>query len=205
MSQQTTRVYHNMEVCATTVFTLEYILCLGRFIFQALPFLTGLKPSQKHVFAEPSCFVLRRAYSCVESEIDVDLLPWKKRCTTRVWLMCSAASIIDAVSLISLYLDVCITSNVFRGVVSLRLLRLFTLFRLERKHKFFSPILMVVSNKRTELGATLGIAGLLLLISSTLMYYVESAVNPKFNSILASMWWGTETLTTVACQWFEPF
>ena len=56
---------------------------------------------------------------------------------------------------------------------------------------------MVVSNKRTELGATLGIAGLLLLISSTLMYYVESAVNPKFNSILASMWWGTETLTTV--------
>ena len=61
-----------------------------------------------------------------------------------------------------------------RGVVSLRLLRLFTLFRLERKHKFFSPILLVVSNKRTELGATLGIAGLLLLISSTLMYYVES-------------------------------
>ena len=29
------------------------------------------------------------------------------------------------------------------------------------------------------------------------MYYVESAVNPKFNSILESMWWGTETLTTV--------
>lgn len=111
--------------------------------------------------------------------------------------MCSLASIFDAISLISLYLDVCITSNVFRGVVSLRLLRLFTLFRLERRHKFFSPILIVVSNKRIELGATLGIAGLLLLVSSTLMYYVESAVNPKFNSILASMWWGTETLTTV--------
>ena len=119
------------------------------------------------------------------------------RCRVRLWLMCSMASLIDFVSLCSLYLDVCITSNVFRGVVSLRLLRLFTLFRLERKHKFFSPILTVVSNKRTELSATLGIAGLLLLISSTLMYYVESAVNPKFNSILESMWWGTETLTTV--------
>ena len=139
----------------------------------------------------------RRVYSCVESEIDVDLIHGWSRCKMRVWLMCSAASIIDTVSLISLYLDVCIASNVFRGVVSLRLLRLFTLFRLERRHKFFSPILIVISNKRTELGATLGIAGLLLLISSTLMYYVESAVNPKFNSILASMWWGTETLTTV--------
>lgn len=139
----------------------------------------------------------RRAYSCVESEVDVESMAPFSRCKMRVWLMCSAASIVDAISLCSLYLDVCITSNVFRGVVSLRLLRLFTLFRLERKHKFFSPILMVVSNKRTELGATLGIAGLLLLISSTLMYYVESAVNPKFNSILASMWWGTETLTTV--------
>lgn len=164
MSQQTTNFYHNMEVCATTVFTIEYIM---------------------------------RVYSCVESEIDVDLIPGWSRCKMRVWLMCSAASIIDTVSLISLYLDVCIASNVFRGVVSLRLLRLFTLFRLERRHKFFSPILIVISNKRTELGATLGIAGLLLLISSTLMYYVESAVNPKFNSILASMWWGTETLTTV--------
>ncbi|CAJ1430033.1 unnamed protein product [Effrenium voratum] len=106
------------------------------------------------------------------------------------------AGAIDTVSLISLYLDVCITSNVFRGVVSLRLLRLFTLFRLERKHKFFSPILTVIANKQTELGATLGIAGLLLLVSSACMYYVELE-NPKFDSFLASMWWGTATLTTV--------
>eukprot|EP00913_Durusdinium_trenchii_P032213 g30162.t1 len=164
MSQQTTNFYHTMEVCATIVFTVEYVL---------------------------------RLYSCVESEPEVEYMSPVARCRTRIWLMCSMASVIDAISLISLYLDVCITSNVFRGVVSLRLLRLFTLFRLERKHKFFSPILLVVSNKRTELGATLGIAGLLLLISSTLMYYVESGVNEKFESILSSMWWGTETLTTV--------
>ena len=197
MSQQTTNFYHNMEVCATTVFTIEYIMCLELFIqcsfscFHCCQHVAALWILQNMQIPQ------RRVYSCVESEIDVDLIPGWSRCKMRVWLMCSAASIIDTVSLISLYLDVCIASNVFRGVVSLRLLRLFTLFRLERRHKFFSPILIVISNKRTELGATLGIAGLLLLISSTLMYYVESAVNPKFNSILASMWWGTETLTTV--------
>lgn len=65
------------------------------------------------------------------------------------WSENAMAGAIDTVSLISLYLDVCITSNVFRGVVSLRLLRLFTLFRLERKHKFFSPILTVIANKQT--------------------------------------------------------
>ena len=32
MSQQTTNFYHNMEVCATTVFTIEYIMCLELFI-----------------------------------------------------------------------------------------------------------------------------------------------------------------------------
>lgn len=29
MSQQTTNFYHTMEVCATIVFTVEYVLCLG--------------------------------------------------------------------------------------------------------------------------------------------------------------------------------
>ena len=111
--------------------------------------------------------------------------------------MTSPACLIDVVSLLSLYLDVCMTSNIFRGVVSIRLLRLFTLFRLERKHKFLSPIVVVISNKRRELGGTLGVAGLVLLISATLMYYVESGVNPMFSSILQSMWWATAALTTV--------
>ena len=119
------------------------------------------------------------------------------RWRSRLCLMTSPPCLIDAVSLISLYLDVCITSNIFRGVVSIRLLRLFTLFRLERKHKFLSPIIVVILSKRRELGATLGVAGLVLLISATLMYYVESGVNTQFSSILQSMWWGTAALTTV--------
>ncbi|CAE7901307.1 KCNQ5 [Symbiodinium microadriaticum] len=164
MSEETTEVYRNMEICATIIFTMEY----------------GL-----------------RFYSCIESVQDAQQLSVSARWRRRICLMTSAACLIDVVSLISLYLDVCMTSNIFRGVVSIRLLRLFTLFRLERKHKFLSPIVTVISNKRRELGATLGVAGLVLLISATLMYYVESGVNDKFSSILESMWWGTATLTTV--------
>jgi len=164
MSEETTEVYHNMEICATIIFTVEYAL---------------------------------RFYSCIESVQDAQPLSVSARWRRRICLMTNAACLIDVVSLVSLYLDVCITSNIFRGVVSIRLLRLFTLFRLERKHKFLSPIVTVISNKRRELGATLGVAGLVLLISATLMYYVESGVNAKFSSILESMWWGTATLTTV--------
>mmetsp|Transcript_54030 Transcript_54030/g.101350 ORF Transcript_54030/g.101350 Transcript_54030/m.101350 type:complete len:337 (+) Transcript_54030:77-1087(+) len=164
MSEVTTEVYFNMEICATVIFTVEYLL---------------------------------RFYSCIESMEDSQALGVLARWWSRLCLMMNLASLIDAVSLISLYLDVFISSNIFRGVVSLRLLRLFTLFRLERKHKFLSPIVVVIANKRRELGATFGVAGLVLLISATLMYYIESGENPKFSSILESMWWGTATLTTV--------
>ena len=42
------------------------------------------------------------------------------------------------------------------------------------------------------------ILGVLLLISSTLMYYVEHDTNPEeFGSIPKAMWWGIATLTTV--------
>ena len=61
----------------------------------------------------------RRLYSCVESEPEVEYMSPVARCRTRIWLMCSMASVIDAISLISLYLDVCITSNVFRPNVAL--------------------------------------------------------------------------------------
>lgn len=38
----------------------------------------------------------------------------------------------------------------------------------------------------------------LLVIVSTMMYYVENDAQPeKFSSIPATMWWGIETLTTV--------
>ena len=44
----------------------------------------------------------------------------------------------------------------------------------------------------------MGVVFVLLIISSSLMYYAEHIAQPdKFTSIPAAMWWGVATLTTV--------
>jgi voltage-gated potassium channel len=56
----------------------------------------------------------------------------------------------------------------------------------------------VIKAKREELLITLSAIGILLLVSSTLMYYAENATQPEaFSSIPKAMWWGVTTLTTV--------
>ena len=52
--------------------------------------------------------------------------------------------------------------------------------------------------KREELAISLIFTAFLLLIASTLMYYVENEAQPEhFSSIPETMWWGIATLTTV--------
>jgi len=56
----------------------------------------------------------------------------------------------------------------------------------------------VFSRKKEELTITLIFTFFLLLITSTVMYYVENGVQPEnFSSIPKTMWWGIATLTTV--------
>jgi voltage-gated potassium channel len=56
----------------------------------------------------------------------------------------------------------------------------------------------VLKRSKTDLMVTLFITFLLLLLSSSLMYYVENPVQPeKFPNIVASAWWTIITLTTV--------
>ena len=56
----------------------------------------------------------------------------------------------------------------------------------------------VCATTKNEMMMTLFLAGVLLLISSTLMYFVESEVQPeKFKTIPHALWWAISTLTTV--------
>ncbi len=36
-----------------------------------------------------------------------------------------------------------------------------------------------------------------LIIISTFVYYVEQGINPKFQSVFDTLWWGIVTMTTV--------
>ncbi|WP_338792592.1 ion transporter [Bernardetia sp. MNP-M8] len=109
----------------------------------------------------------------------------------------SFIALIDLLAILPFYLP-------FLGVEDLRLLRMMRLLRLLRVFKLnrYSRALNLVSDvlkeKGEELVTTVFFALILLLVSSTLMYYVEHETNPEgFPNIIATLWWAVVTLTTV--------
>lgn len=80
----------------------------------------------------------------------------------------------------------------------LRIFRIFRLFKIARYVEALSFISLVFKKKKEELVISLVFTLFLLLVASTLMYYVENEAQPdNFSSIPETMWWGIATLTTV--------
>lgn len=79
----------------------------------------------------------------------------------------------------------------------LRPLRILRLVRLARYSRRLMLLVDVVRQRREELLVSMAVALMLLVASSTAMYWVERGANPSFDSIPATMWWGVATLTTV--------
>ncbi|WP_052733004.1 ion transporter [Hymenobacter terrenus] len=80
----------------------------------------------------------------------------------------------------------------------LRVVRLFRVLKVTRYVKALRLIQKVVRRKRPELLVTVGVIAVMLILVSSMMYYVESEAQPdKFGSIPETMWWGVATLTTV--------
>lgn len=85
-----------------------------------------------------------------------------------------------------------------RSLMALRILRIFLFFKLVRYSRAMQMLINVVSRQREVLLVTLTIGGILLVLSSTLIYFLEHQAQPEaFPHIPAAMWWGMVTLTTV--------
>ena len=81
---------------------------------------------------------------------------------------------------------------------AVRLFRLIRLFKLARYSLAVRTLVRIIQYKAPELTVAFSFGLTLLVVSSSLMYYVEHAAQPeKFSSIPATMWWATATLTTV--------
>lgn len=109
----------------------------------------------------------------------------------------SFIALIDLLAILPFYLP-------FLGVEDLRLLRMMRLlrllrvFKLNRYSRALNLVYDVLREKGEELVTTVFFALILLLVSSTLMYYVEHEANPNgFPNIIATLWWAVVTLTTV--------
>lgn len=86
----------------------------------------------------------------------------------------------------------------FRFLRALKITRILRVLKLSSLTRSIILIGEVFVEKRAELGMTLFVAFVLLLVSSTLMWYIESDVQPdNFANIVTSFWWAVATLTTV--------
>lgn len=87
-----------------------------------------------------------------------------------------------------------------------RLLRLMRLAKLGRFTSAWQTLTRAIANRGYELGMSVALAFLLVLITSSLLYLIEGATQPEaFGSIPRAMWWSIATLTTVGYGDVVPF
>lgn len=118
---------------------------------------------------------------------------WKAR-----WkFMVSPMGVIDLLAVLPFYLPFFFKFDL-RFIRILRIIRLLRIFKLNRYTRALGLFTHVFYEKRNELGITLFVMFLMLLMSSTIMYYLESDVQPEeFPDIISTFWWSVATLTTV--------
>ncbi|WAC03994.1 MAG: ion transporter [Methanoregula sp.] len=117
--------------------------------------------------------------------------------TGRLHYMMSPLALIDLLAITPFYLPFIIPVEL-RLLRLLRLLRIFRVLKLGRYSNAFDTFAAVLKEKKEEIVIAVIMASLVLVLSSSAMYFVEHEAQPeKFSSIPGSMWWGVETLTTV--------
>lgn len=131
-----------------------------------------------------------RLWCCVENPSYSDPLRGRWRYLSTSFALVDLAAILPFYALNLMPLDWAEMVGPF-----FRLLRLLKLTRYSESTQIFFRVLR---DKRDELLTTLFVVMTLLVIASSLMYFIEREAQPEeFSSIPAAMWWGVITLTTV--------
>ncbi|MFY0626037.1 MAG: ion transporter [Reichenbachiella sp.] len=115
----------------------------------------------------------------------------------RVKYVFSVSAIIDLIAILPFYLPLLIPMNMML-IRMLRLFRLLRIFKLGRYFRAFEMVQNAVFRRKDELIIVLGLIAVMMILSSSMMFYIENAAQPEvFTSIPATMWWAVATLTTV--------
>jgi voltage-gated potassium channel len=125
----------------------------------------------------------------------------KIKCENRLYskllFMISPLAIIDLLAILPFYLPMLIPFDL-RFLRILRIVRLLRVLKLARYSKVLNLIGKILKDKKDELIVTFFMTFILLLVASTLMYYIEHDAQPDaFPNIIVSLWWAIATLTTV--------
>jgi len=115
----------------------------------------------------------------------------------RIKYIFSFIALVDFFAILPFYLPF-IKGLDLRFIRALRLFRLFRIFKLGRYSKALSTVGDVLKERKEELSVTFTVVVILLILSSSIMFYVEHESQPDvFTSIPATFWWAVATLTTV--------
>ena len=116
-------------------------------------------------------------------------------CKPRFAYVYSFFGIIDLLAILPFYLASGIDLRSIRGFRLLRLFRLFKLARYSQAMQRYHRAFIIAREELVLFGST---ALILLYLASVGIYYCENQAQPEvFSSVFTSMWWATETLTTV--------
>ena len=132
-----------------------------------------------------------RVWSCTENP------KYRGPVSGRIKFIFSPLALVDFLAVLPFYLPRLISVDL-RFIRALRLMRMFRLLKIQRYSEGIRLFGRVLQAKREELFIAIFAIVILLVISSSLMFYVEHHAQPAvFANIPASLWWGVSTLTTV--------
>ena len=172
------------------------VLNITALVLETVDEIHNLSPRAFSVFEAVSVGVftveyLLRIWSCVADP------RYSHSISGRLRFIASPLALVDLIAILPFYAALLNLSE-----VDLRVLRAARLMgraaRLGQYSSGLRTLGRVVQAKRTELVTVIMVLSLLLLLSSSLMFYAENDAQPDvFSSIPETMWWGIITLTTV--------
>ncbi|RJS97447.1 ion transporter [Halococcus sp. IIIV-5B] len=116
----------------------------------------------------------------------------------RLRFMARPECLVDLLAIAPFYVGIALFGGDGRLLRGFRLVRFFRLAKLVRYTDSVARFERVLRRKTDDLVVALGGTTLLVVCSSSLLYFVEHEAQPEaFSSIPAALWWGVVTLTTV--------
>jgi voltage-gated potassium channel len=117
----------------------------------------------------------------------------------RLRLAMTPMSLVDLAAIAPSFVELFLPGVVdLRFLRVLRLLRLFRLMRVRRLADAFSMLVRVIYSKRLELGVSMAVVVVAMLLAAGAMYMIEhTQPGTQFTSIPRAMWWSICTVTTI--------
>jgi voltage-gated potassium channel len=115
----------------------------------------------------------------------------------RIKYLLSPIAIVDLLAIVPFYLLFIVHIDI-RTLSMLRTFRILRIFKLRRYAHGLDVIFRVILTKLEELAIVFSTLLIMLVVVSSVMFYLERDYQPEiFSSIPHTMWWGVATLTTI--------